>query len=58
MCCDNSFLGNGYRRVGILAAGDLVTLVTFAVIGRYSHGLTSLNWDALRTADPFIAGQF
>lgn len=45
-----------WGRAGILAAGDLVALVTFAVIGRYSHGLTSLNWDALRTADPFIAG--
>jgi len=43
--------------VGVLAAGDLVALVTFAVIGRASHGLTTLNWDALRTADPFIAGQ-
>lgn len=45
-----------WTRAGTLAAGDLVALVTFAVIGRASHGLTTLNWDALRTADPFIAG--
>lgn len=44
--------------MGVLAAGDLVALLAFAVIGRASHGLTTLNWDALRTADPFIAGQF
>lgn len=53
----NLFLGFGYRRAGILVAGDLVALITFAVIGRYSHGLTGLNWDVIQTADPFIAGK-
>jgi hypothetical protein len=45
-----------WGRAGILVAGDLVALITFAVIGRYSHGLTGLNWDVIQTADPFIAG--
>jgi hypothetical protein len=58
MCCDGSLLGCRYRRAGIPTVGDLVVLFTFAVIGRYSHGLRSLNWDALQMVDPFIAGQF
>jgi hypothetical protein len=29
----------------------------FAAVGRLSHGMSVLDFDALRTADPFIAGE-
>ncbi|KAH9539707.1 hypothetical protein CY35_15G071400 [Sphagnum magellanicum] len=45
-----------WGRVGLLAGGDVVALLSFAVIGRFSHGITTLDWDVVRTADPFIAG--
>ena len=47
MCC---------RRVALLAGADVLALFVFATIGRYSHGLSVLDLETLRTADPFIAG--
>jgi len=49
MCC---------RRVALLAGADVLALFLFATIGRYSHGLSVLDLETLRTADPFIAGVF
>ncbi|KAL3695119.1 hypothetical protein R1sor_008770 [Riccia sorocarpa] len=45
-----------WGRIYTLAGGDIFFLVLFAAIGRMSHGLSAFDWDALRTADPFIAG--
>ena len=49
MCC---------RRVALLAGADVLALFVFSTIGRYSHGLSVLDLETLRTADPFIAGVF
>eukprot|EP01018_Ginkgo_biloba_P016888 Gb_39868 [translate_table: standard] len=46
---------SAFGRVAVLAGGDMLALLTFAAIGRLSHGMTVLDWDAFRTADPFIA---
>lgn len=43
-------------RVAFLVGGDIIVLLAFAAIGRLSHGMSVVDWDALRTADPFIAG--
>ncbi|BBN05940.1 hypothetical protein MPTK1_3g17190 [Marchantia polymorpha subsp. ruderalis] len=45
-----------WGRIYLLGGGDIVFLLLFAAIGRYSHGLSAFDWDAVRTADPFIAG--
>ncbi|KAL2632517.1 hypothetical protein R1flu_003996 [Riccia fluitans] len=45
-----------WGRIYLLAGGDILFLLLFAAIGRMSHGLSGFDWDALRTADPFIAG--
>ncbi|KAI5057330.1 hypothetical protein GOP47_0027345 [Adiantum capillus-veneris] len=45
-----------WGRVAFLAGGDVLVLFAFAAIGRLSHGMSVVDWDALRTADPFIAG--
>ncbi|KAI4337086.1 hypothetical protein L6164_015540 [Bauhinia variegata] len=47
-----------WGRVALFAAGDVIALLLFATIGRYSHGLSVLDMETLRTADPFIAGWF
>ncbi|TKY57923.1 hypothetical protein E2542_SST14978 [Spatholobus suberectus] len=47
-----------WGRVALLAGADVLALFLFATIGRYSHGLSVLDFDTLRTADPFIAGWF
>nr|KYP72489.1 hypothetical protein KK1_005078 [Cajanus cajan] len=47
-----------WGRVALLAGADVLALFLFATIGRYSHGLSVLDLDTLRTADPFIAGWF
>ncbi|KAK7377003.1 hypothetical protein VNO80_02423 [Phaseolus coccineus] len=47
-----------WGRVALLAGVDVLALFLFATIGRYSHGLSVLDLETLRTADPFIAGWF
>ncbi|KAI4389501.1 hypothetical protein MLD38_001722 [Melastoma candidum] len=47
-----------WGRVALLAGGDVVALLIFAAIGRFSHGFAVLDLDTLRTADPFVAGWF
>ncbi|XP_047168854.1 uncharacterized protein LOC124837518 [Vigna umbellata] len=47
-----------WGRVALLAGADVLALFLFATIGRYSHGLSVLDLETLRTADPFIAGWF
>jgi hypothetical protein len=44
--------------VGLLAGGDVLALLLFAAIGRFSHGFSVFDTETLRTADPFIAGMF
>ncbi|KAK4767959.1 hypothetical protein SAY87_003100 [Trapa incisa] len=47
-----------WGRIALLAGGDVLALVLFAGIGRFSHGFPVLDIETLRTADPFIAGWF
>ena len=44
------------RKLGLLAGGDVLCLLLFFAIGRFSHGLPVLDADTFKTADPFIAG--
>lgn len=44
------------RRVALFAGGDVLALLLFSTIGRYSHGLSVFDFETLHTADPFIAG--
>ncbi|CAL5418000.1 unnamed protein product [Camellia sinensis] len=45
-------------RVALLAGGDVLALLLFSAIGRFSHGFSVFDTETLRTADPFIAGWF
>ncbi|MQM00274.1 hypothetical protein Taro_033015 [Colocasia esculenta] len=47
-----------WGRVALLAGGDVLFLLVFAAVGRFSHGLPVLDVATLRTADPFVAGWF
>ncbi|KAJ8773289.1 hypothetical protein K2173_028466 [Erythroxylum novogranatense] len=47
-----------WGRVALLAGGDVLALLLFSAIGRYSHGFPVFDYETLRTADPFIAGWF
>lgn len=47
-----------WGRIALLAGGDVLALILFAAIGRFSHGFPVFDADTLRTADPFIAGWF
>lgn len=47
-----------WGRLGLLAGGDVLALLLFSAIGRFSHGFPVLGIETLRTADPFIAGWF
>ncbi|KAF5739838.1 hypothetical protein HS088_TW12G01049 [Tripterygium wilfordii] len=47
-----------WGRVALLAGGDVLALLLFSAIGRFSHGLSVFDLETLRTADPFIAGWF
>jgi len=42
--------------LGLLAGGDVLCLLLFSAIGRFSRGLPVLDADTFKTADPFIAG--
>lgn len=45
-----------FSRVALLAGGDVLSLLLFTAIGRFSHGFSVFDADTLRTADPFVAG--
>lgn len=45
-----------WGRVALLAGGDVLALLLFSAIGRFSHGFSVVDIETLRTADPFIAG--
>ncbi|WOL17698.1 hypothetical protein Cni_G26491 [Canna indica] len=45
-----------WAQVGLLAGGDVLCLLIFSAIGRFSHGLPVFDFETLRTADPFVAG--
>ncbi|CAA3014408.1 uncharacterized protein LOC105159086 [Olea europaea subsp. europaea] len=47
-----------WGRVALLAGGDVAALLLFSAIGRFSHGFSALDFETLKTADPFIAGWF
>lgn len=47
-----------WGRVALLAGGDVLALLIFSAIGRFSHGFPVFSIDTLHTADPFIAGWF
>lgn len=47
-----------FSRVALLAGGDVLALLLFSSIGRFSHGFPVFDFETLRTADPFIAGTF
>lgn len=47
-----------WAQVGLLAGGDVLCLLIFSAIGRFSHGFAVVDLETLRTADPFIAGWF
>ncbi|CAN6721797.1 unnamed protein product [Malus baccata var. baccata] len=55
---DSSARLRKWGRVALLAGGDVLALLTFAAIGRFSHGFSVFDFETLRTADPFIAGWF
>ncbi|GAB4839270.1 hypothetical protein Ancab_028797 [Ancistrocladus abbreviatus] len=44
--------------IALLAGGDVLALLVFAAIGRFSHGFSVFDVETLRTADPFVAGWF
>ncbi|XP_074586697.1 uncharacterized protein LOC141842383 [Curcuma longa] len=45
-----------WGKVGLLAGGDLLCLLVFSAVGRFSHGLPVLDLETWRTVDPFVAG--
>ncbi|KFK27684.1 hypothetical protein AALP_AA8G415200 [Arabis alpina] len=47
-----------WGRVALLAGGDVLALLVFSALGRFSHGFPVFSIDTLHTADPFIAGWF
>ncbi|XP_050214843.1 uncharacterized protein LOC126665945 [Mercurialis annua] len=47
-----------WGRVALFSGGDVLALLVFSAIGRFSHGFSVFDFDTLRTADPFIAGWF
>ncbi|KAL6572557.1 hypothetical protein OROMI_013515 [Orobanche minor] len=52
----SSFLAKPGCFVAVLAGGDVVALLLFAAIGRFSHGFSVFDLETLKTSDPFIAG--
>ncbi|KAG8051828.1 hypothetical protein GUJ93_ZPchr0001g31610 [Zizania palustris] len=46
-----------YAKLGLLANGDVLCLLVFSAIGRFSHGLVAFDPETFKTVDPFIAGQ-
>ncbi|KAL5710770.1 hypothetical protein ACHQM5_021296 [Ranunculus cassubicifolius] len=48
---------NKWGRVALLSGGDVLALLVFSAIGRFSHGFPVFDMETLHTADPFSAGQ-
>lgn len=44
--------------MALLSGGDVLAILLFSAIGRFSHGFPAFDGETLRTADPFIAGWF
>lgn len=42
--------------MALLAGGDVLALLLFSAIGRFSHGFDVFDLETLKTADPFMAG--
>ncbi|GAA0147258.1 hypothetical protein LIER_07003 [Lithospermum erythrorhizon] len=57
-CSSPYSLINKWGRVALLAGGDVLALLLFSAIGRFSHGFSVFDLETLKTADPFIAGWF
>lgn len=55
---NSSSVINKWGSVAFLAGGDVLALLIFSAIGRFSHGFSVFDTDTLHTADPFIAGWF
>ncbi|KVI06737.1 Protein of unknown function DUF3054 [Cynara cardunculus var. scolymus] len=47
-----------WGHVALLSGGDVLAILLFSAIGRFSHGFSVFDAETLRTADPFIAGWF
>ncbi|KAJ3672823.1 hypothetical protein LUZ60_006197 [Juncus effusus] len=45
-----------WGQIGVLASGDILCLLVFSAVGRFSHGFPAFDTETLKTADPFIAG--
>lgn len=43
--------------MALLAGGDVLALIIFSAIGRFNHGFPVIDFETLRTADPFIVGR-
>ncbi|MCL7031881.1 hypothetical protein MKW94_013113 [Papaver nudicaule] len=55
---NSSLQFNKWGRIALLSGGDVLALLLFSAIGRFSHGFPVFDIETLRTADPFIAGWF
>uniref|UniRef100_A0A803MRI9 Uncharacterized protein n=1 Tax=Chenopodium quinoa TaxID=63459 RepID=A0A803MRI9_CHEQI len=55
---DNDTVFVGPDSVPLEAGGDVLAILLFSAIGRFSHGFPVFEAETLRTADPFIAGWF
>ncbi|XP_076909401.1 uncharacterized protein LOC143566646 [Bidens hawaiensis] len=47
-----------WGHVALLSGGDVLAILLFSAIGRFSHGFSVFDAQTLTTADPFIAGWF
>ncbi|KAL3505035.1 hypothetical protein ACH5RR_034876 [Cinchona calisaya] len=54
----SSSLISKWGRVALLASGDVLALLLFSAIGRFSQGFVVFDLETLITADPFMAGWF
>lgn len=53
---ESNFETSSILRIAAMAGGDILFLILFAWIGRASHVSTAVDFELLKTADPFIAG--
>ncbi|GJZ27484.1 uncharacterized protein Tco_0571737 [Tanacetum coccineum] len=53
---DNTSRFKKWGHVALLSGGDVLAILLFSAIGRFSHGFSFFDAETLRTADPFIAG--
>ncbi|XP_076948324.1 uncharacterized protein LOC143620533 [Bidens hawaiensis] len=47
-----------WGHVALLSGGDVLAILLFSAIGRFTHGFSVFDAETLITADPFIAGWF